>query len=198
MLVPWYTPGRNADCQLCVPPGGIPPGRNEMNPGIFWFSVPSPYTTHDPRLGLAVRSEPVFIMTVATACSGTSVYIDRMIAISSMCSPSFGNTSLTSMPDRPCFVNLNGDCIATPPMPGIGCPSYLASEGFGSHVSTCDGAPCAKMWMTLLALPTRGGRRGAKGDKDPAAWASAGDIISGINAARLNAPNPMPDRCRNC
>src|SRR6185295_11391162 len=89
-------------------------------------------------------------------------------------------------------------CIATPPMPGIGCPSYLASEGLGSHVSTCDGAPCAKMWMTLLALPTRGGRRGAKGDKDPAAWASAGDIISGINAARLNAPNPMPDRCRNC
>ena len=33
-------------------------------------------------------------------------------------SPSFGKTSLTSMPDLPCLANLKGDAMATPSWPG--------------------------------------------------------------------------------
>ena len=50
----------------------------------------------------------------ATSCAGMSVHIERMIAISSTCSPSFGKTELTGMPDLPIGVNLNGDPNATP------------------------------------------------------------------------------------
>ena len=31
-----------ADCQFCVSAVGNPPGTMTMNPGRFWFSVPSP------------------------------------------------------------------------------------------------------------------------------------------------------------
>ena len=40
--------------------------------------------------------------------------------------------------------------------PGSVLPAYFASAGFGSNVSTCDGPPLAKMWMTCLRL---GGKR---------------------------------------
>ena len=96
-------------------------------------------------LGFAIRSDPVFMNTVATSCAGMSVYIERMIAMSSTCSPNFENTSLTSMPDWPCLVNLNGEGIATPLRSGRDLSAYLASAGLGSHVSTCEGAPWAKM-----------------------------------------------------
>src|SRR5580700_11774585 len=107
---------------------------------MFWFSVPNPYNTHDPRLGRTNRVEPVFMNSVATSCAGMSVYIERITAMSSTNPARLGKTSLTSMPDLPCGANLKGDAIATPSMPGIGLPSYWASDGFGSQVSTCDGA----------------------------------------------------------
>src|SRR6267142_3772798 len=100
---------------------------------MFWFSVPKPYRTHDPMLGRANLVEPVFMKTVATSCAGISVYIERITARSSTNSPSFGNTSLTSMPDLPFFENLNGDAIATPSCPGIALPLYRVSDGFGSQ-----------------------------------------------------------------
>jgi hypothetical protein len=68
-------------------------------------------------LGLGCRG-PVFIITVTTSCAGMSVWIDRITASSSTCSAIAGNTSLTSIPDCPCFVNLNGDAIATPRVRG--------------------------------------------------------------------------------
>ena len=84
--------------------------------------------------------------------------------MSSTHSPSFGKTSLTSMPGLARFVNLNGEGT-----PGRSCPAerlsaYFSSAGLGSNVSTCDGPPPAKMWMTAFAL--RKVRR---------AWASGGD-----------------------
>src|ERR1051325_6722178 len=85
---------------------------------MFWLSDPRPYTTHEPRLGLASRNEPVFIITVATSCDGMSVHIDRITASSSMCFPSSGNTELTSMPDVPLRANRKGDPNPTPLRPG--------------------------------------------------------------------------------
>ena len=70
--------------------------------------VPRPYVTHEPMLGLVMRSEPVFMNTVATSWAGMSVYIERITAMSSICLPIFGNSSLTSMPDWPIGVNLKG------------------------------------------------------------------------------------------
>src|SRR3979409_581159 len=122
MLTPWYRPGRKDACQLELPPGGVPPGRKEMNPGMFWFSVPSPYNTHEPKLGRENRVDPVFMKTVATSCAGISVYIERITVRSSTSSPSLGKTSLTSIPDFPFFSNLKGEAMATPSMPGIDFP----------------------------------------------------------------------------
>ena len=107
----------------------------------------------------------------ATSCAGMSVHIERMTAMSSTCSPSFGKTSLTSMPDLPIFVELERRAERQPVMPGdASCPSYFVSAGFGSHVSTCDGPPSAKMWMTCLALAGKCGCFGASG---PAIFAPA-------------------------
>ena len=149
-------------------------------------------------LGRTRRSEPVFMKTVATSCAGISVYIERMIAMSSTYWPVLLNTSLTSMPAWPILLNLNGEPMATPPS-GIVCPSIWLSAGFGSQVSTWEGAPWAKMWMTALALAGKGGSRGAMGfviegaSMPPSAKRSIGSSM----AARLNAPIPSPTRLRN-
>ena len=67
-----------------------------------------------------------------------SVYIERMTQMSSTHSPTCGNSSLTSMPLWPYFLNVNGDVISAPVLrsvatvpPGSGWPSYLSSIGFG-------------------------------------------------------------------
>jgi hypothetical protein len=138
--------------------------------------------------------------TVATSWAGMSVYMERTTAMSSTCWPIPGKSSLTSIPDRPMGVNLNGEPMATPLSP-IVLPSIRTSSGFGSQVSMCDGAPWAKMWMTALAVAGRGGGRGARGlppGEGPVAAAgpqtrSAGSSI----VASPRAPRPMPTRFRN-
>src|ERR1035438_4204762 len=109
-----------------------------MNPGRFWFSVPSPYTTHEPMLGFAIRSEPVFMNTVATSWAGMSVYMERTTAMSSTCWPIPGKSSLTSIPDRPMGVNLNGEPMATPLSP-IVLPSIRTNLLLNQHAgeSSC-------------------------------------------------------------
>src|SRR5688572_27680643 len=102
-------PGRKDACQFDAPPGGTLPGRNETNAGMFSFSVPNPYNTHEPILGRARRSEPVFMKIAATSCAGMSVYIERMIARSSTCCAVRAKTSLTSVPALPNLENLNGE-----------------------------------------------------------------------------------------
>jgi hypothetical protein len=69
------------------------------------------------------------------------------------------------------FLNLNGDGYAAPVLRSVRrfsigrfLPAYLASEGFGSNVSTCDGPPLQKMWMTCFALAGKCGCFGARGE----------------------------------
>ena len=151
-------------------------------------------------LGFTIRSEPVFMNTVATSWAGMSVYIERMTAMSSTCSPMPGKISLTGIPDLPIGLNLKGEPIATPLSP-IVFPSIRTSSGFGSHVSMCDGAPCAKMWMTDLAVAGSGGALGARGLAEadsPCAASSAPSMSRGSSiAASPSAPIPIPTRLRN-
>src|SRR3954469_5830045 len=135
-----------------------------MKPGMFWLTVPRPETTHEPSDGLASWSEPVCMNFDAGSCAGTSVHIERTTHMSSTHSPSIGNTSLTSTPDCPHFLKSNGDGNARPVRPGSVLSSKRSSVGLGSNVSTCDGAPPAKMWITRLALPAKWGWRGDSAD----------------------------------
>ncbi len=70
-------------------------------------------------------------------------------------------------------------------------PAYFCSDGFGSNVSTCEGPPLRKIWITRLAL-------GAKCDcltesvDDTAAQAALGSIDP-----RAKPPMPIPQRERN-
>jgi hypothetical protein len=36
-----------------------------MNPGMFWFMLPNPYTSHEPRLGFGNWVEPVISILAA-------------------------------------------------------------------------------------------------------------------------------------
>jgi hypothetical protein len=71
-------------------------------------------------------------------------------------------------------------------------------DGLGSQVSTCDGAPWAKMWMTALALP---GKCGARGERAGGhfAFGLGADEIAGIEQVceGEGADMPMPTRFRN-
>ena len=70
--------------------------------------------------------------------------------MSSMCAAVRANSSLTSMPLWPYFLNLNGEGNAPPVLRsvaydcGSGLPAYFSSIGLGSNVSTCDGPPLRK------------------------------------------------------
>src|SRR5689334_8723651 len=132
----------------------------------------------------------------AGSCAGTSVHIERMMHMSSTHSPRLEKTSLTSMPDLPYFLNSNGVGNATPLSPGSDLFAYFASAGLGSNVSTCDGAPPAKMWMTCCALAGSGGSFGASGEvadaadcrTTSAAIADEPDSVPRSNIPRDNAP----------
>src|SRR5918995_1617294 len=163
-------PGRNDDCQFCDSINGIPPGHMQTNPGRFWFSVPRPYVTHEPRLGRTVRLSPVFINKNDGSWLGTSACIDRITQMSSMCFAVCSKISLTSMPDLPYFLNLKGDGNAAPVLRsvlrlvvGSGLPAYFCKSGLGSKVSTWDGPPLANRGITRFALAGKCGLRGASG-----------------------------------
>ena len=64
MRVPEYTPGRKSDDQIWLPAYGMS-GASTTKHGRFWFSVPSPYVTHDPTLGRLNVTEPVWMPSVA-------------------------------------------------------------------------------------------------------------------------------------
>jgi hypothetical protein len=69
-----------------------------MKPGRFWFSVPSPYITHEPKHGRACRASPQFISIKDGSWFGTSACIERITQISSIISAVCANSSLTSIP----------------------------------------------------------------------------------------------------
>src|SRR5580693_3579593 len=78
----------------------------------------------------------------------------------------------------------------------MGCPSCLTRTGLGSQVSTCEGAPAAKMWMTRLALAGKGGTFGASGER-PMFVSAPKRESSRSREARPRAPKPMPRRDKN-
>ncbi len=87
-----------------------------------------------------------------------SVCIERITQMSSAQPPTCGNSSLTSRPLWPYFLNVNGDFISEPVLrsvatvpPGSGWPWYLSSIGFGSKLSTCDRPPFMNRKITCLA-----------------------------------------------
>src|SRR5882724_11504104 len=89
-------------------------GHSTTYAGRFLFSVPSPYVSHDPMDGRPTWLCPVFIINMDGSWFGISVYTDRMKQMSSTHSPTCGNSSLTSMPLFPYFLNWNGDFISVP------------------------------------------------------------------------------------
>ena len=115
-----------------------------MNPGRFWFSEPSPYVTHDPKLGRTCRTSPQFIIISDGSWFGISVCIERTMQRSSTQPPTFEKISLTSVPLWPNVWNSNGEGKAAPvrrsvlSVIGIGFPANFASDGLGSKVSTCE------------------------------------------------------------
>src|SRR6185369_11336024 len=121
-----------------------------------------------------------------------------MIVISSTCFATLGKMSLTSIPLWPYFWNLNGE-PKTVPLKGasfhtslITLPSYFVRFGLGSNVSTCDGPPWAKIWMTRFAFGAKWGARGASGEV-----ISTFDCVSPAQVFcksedKLRAPNPRP------
>ena len=100
----------------------------------------------------------MFIISIDGSWFGMSVYIERMKQMSSAHSPTCGNSSLTSIPALPYFLNANGERISAPVLrsvatepPGSGWPWYLSSIGFGSKLSTCERPPFMNRKMTRLA-----------------------------------------------
>src|SRR6185436_6031181 len=142
-----------------------------MKPGRFWFSVPRPYVSHEPMLGRDGRGSPQFISSSDGSWLGSSACIPRITQRSSTDWARLGKSSLTSIPLWPYFLNLKLEGNATLPFvlppfwnsDGRALPDRRSSAGFGSNVSTCEGPPLAKMWITRFALPGKWPFLGASG-----------------------------------
>ena len=76
--------------------------------GMFSFSVPSPYETHDPIEGRTKRSLPVFIARMAPPWAALVPYIERTKQRSSATPARFGSSSLTQCPRLPVPPELPG------------------------------------------------------------------------------------------
>src|SRR3954447_19965114 len=114
--------------------------------------------------------------------------------MSSACAAVLAKSSLISRPLLPYLENLKGDGKAAPVLrsvrrysPGKGWPAYLARAGFGSNVSTWEGPPLRKKWMTRLALGAKCGACADRGEPDSAC----------ARAPSERKPIPMPARTRN-
>src|ERR1700741_4510243 len=94
------------------------------------------------------RASPQFINSSDGSLFGPYADIRRLEQKALMFSGACGKRSLTGMPQRPYFLNLNGDANAAPVLRSVGkfsigsnLPAYLSSAGLGSNVSTCEGPP---------------------------------------------------------
>src|SRR5271167_4642701 len=89
-----------------------------------------------------------------------SAYIERMTHMSSTQVEIWGKSSLIAVPHWPYFLKDHGDCRRFPVLVrssfgfsnGSGLPLSVASRGFGSKVSTCDGPPDMKRNIRRFAL----------------------------------------------
>ena len=86
----------------------MPPSSMTTYPGSSSLSDPSPYTTHEPRLGLPTWAQPVFIQFCPVMWVNPSWWHERMTARSSACAATPGKRSETSRPERPCLRKVLG------------------------------------------------------------------------------------------
>src|SRR5437763_829378 len=129
-------------------------------PGRFWFSLPRPYSSHEPRLGRENACSPVFICKQAPLWLMLSATIERMTHSSSTHDATCGNSALTSVPHLPCFLNFHGERSRLPVRVrtsfgcanGRGLPLILSSFGLGSKVSTWEGPPDMNRKINRFAL----------------------------------------------
>src|SRR3954454_6172624 len=87
------------------------PRHTTTNRGSFWFPVPRPYVSHEPKLGRTGCVSPQVIISSDGSWFGTFVYIERITHKSSACRATCGKISLTGSPDWPWRVKRNGDII---------------------------------------------------------------------------------------
>src|SRR5207249_10363531 len=71
-----------------------------MKPGRFWFSLPRPYVTHEPREGRTSRASPQFMSKSDGSWLGTSAYIDRITQTSSMHAPTRSEEHTSELQSR--------------------------------------------------------------------------------------------------
>src|SRR6185437_483593 len=193
-------PGKKPDCQFSESLIGRPLGHIATKPGRFSFSVPNPYMTQAPTLGRGCTESPQFISISDGSWLGTWACIERITAMSSAWAAVLAKISLISSPLWPYFLNLKGEGNAAPVLRsvvrliGAGWPAYFWSAGFGSNVSTCDGPPLRKKWITRFAGPGKWGCLGLSLLSADEARVSRA-LWSAHNPARANAPSPMPERC---
>src|SRR6185503_7825731 len=106
----------------------------------------------------------------------------------------------------PYFLNENGEGKAVPvlrsvrKLTGIGLPAHFFSDGLGSKLSSWEGPPFMKRWITRLALGAKCGCFGTNGDRDgsPVASTACTAPIPRKTSARPKAAMPMPDRHKAC
>src|SRR5262245_11535744 len=191
--------------QLDALPIGPPRGSiMTTNDGRLSFSVPSPYESHDPRLGLPICTLPVLSCRHPPACAAVSVCMDRITHRSSANFAVCGNRLEIGSPLSPCWVNGKGLFIKWPigrlfdptlVFPVYGLPSYFSTAGFGSKVSICDGAPFMNRKTACLALAGKCGFLATSGpDFSPAC---AGNPSRDSRSTRANPANPPPTCQRN-
>src|SRR5687767_9590499 len=108
-VVAWYCAGRKLFDHSAGPTTILFDGRSTTYPGRFSFSLPSPYTSHDPSDGRIGCKFPVCIWISAGSWFGTSVFIDRITQQSSITRARCGSVSLTSIPLCPHLLNFSGD-----------------------------------------------------------------------------------------
>src|SRR6266480_2815625 len=83
---------------------------------------------------------------------------------------------------------------------GRGWLAYLRRAGLGSKVSTWDGPPLRKKWMTRLAFGKNGGLRAARGVALEIVWEARARFSQERSWRRVEsvrAPMPMPQRWRS-
>src|SRR5262249_34820691 len=166
-----YSPGKKLELQLFWPPWPNT-GLMVTKPGRSWFSVPSPYSSQDPRLGRLNEKTPVCNCSIAAPWSTPSPTSDRTTQRSSAHEPTFGNRSLTAIPLCPyCLYGHSGFMSprtesspkVRPRLNGTGFPLSRSNLGLGSKVSMLEGPPCINKKMTRFTLGAKCGVFGASG-----------------------------------
>ena len=129
-----------------------------------------------------------------------SATIERITHRSSTHVAILGNSSLTSVPHWPYFLNCHGErkTFTVFVRTNLGCsngsglPLYSSSFGLGSNISTCEGPPDMKRKMIRLQRGAKCGVFNASGLAEEVGLANNSLDSRGANPS---IPNPFANRC---